>query len=487
MRGQAINALRYAVRGRVLLKYLGQLLVGLGALSVIPSVAAAVLGEPRLALRLAALAVGTGVVGLLWARLRVGGHLQVNEALAVSALIFLISPLLLSVAVYDPEVGYLDTLFEAVSGVTTTGLTTLASVQARSDAYLFARAWVQWYGGLGIVVLVLALMSGTDGAARRLTDLGEQEEDLVGSTHAHARRALVIYLGLTVFGLLVIWIGGMEAFPALLHTLTAVSTAGYSAYDQSLEALPARVQYAVLVVSLTGAVSIPLYYRLYRRDLRGFAGNLQFGGLIAAAVLVSVLLALSLAVLEQRPWGEALSQGVLLGVSAQSTTGFSTTDVGELHPASKLILVLSMFVGGDFGSTAGGIKILRLLIVLRLAQLLVLRACMPSHAVLEPRLGGHRLGNQDVERALLIVLLYVGLIVLTWIPFVAFAYDPLEALFEVTSAATTTGLSTGITRPELEPVLKLVLCAGMLAGRLEILALLVVFYPGAWHGKRSKA
>jgi len=127
-----------------------------------------------------------------------------------------------------------------------------------------------------------------------------------------------------------------------------------------------------------------------------------------------------------------------------------------------------------------------LLILLRLLHLMIRRAGMPSHAVVEPYLAGHKLESDDIERALQLILLFIGIMVLSWLPFVFMGYDPLDALFEVASACGTVGLSSGITRPELEPFLKSVLCFDMLAGRLEIVALLVVLYPRNWIGRREE-
>lgn len=141
---------------------------------------------------------------------------------------------------------------------------------------------------------------------------------------------------------------------------------------------------------------------------------------------------------------------------------------------------------GGMGSTAGGIKILRLLLLLRLLQLVIRRTCMPSHAVLDPWLGRHRLAGGEVEHALLIIMLFIVVILLSWFPFLLMGYAPLDPLFEVVSATANVGLSCGITAPELPTTLKGVLCLDMLLGRLEVVALVLVLYPWTWFGKRSQ-
>jgi trk system potassium uptake protein TrkH len=146
-----------------------------------------------------------------------------------------------------------------------------------------------------------------------------------------------------------------------------------------------------------------------------------------------------------------------------------------------------MTIGGGVGSTAGGIKLLRLLIVIRMVQLFIQRTAMPSHAFTQPRLAGKPLEADDLQRATLIILLFTALVFVSWLVFVASGQPPINALFEVVSATGTVGLSTGITGPNLSSLLKVVLCVDMLAGRLEIVAFLILFYPRTWFGKRTEA
>ncbi|MGA7180875.1 MAG: potassium transporter TrkG [Thiobacillaceae bacterium] len=184
---------------------------------------------------------------------------------------------------------------------------------------------------------------------------------------------------------------------------------------------------------------------------------------------------------------EALRQGALLAVSAQSTAGFSALSIASLDAFPKGLLILSMAVGGSLGSTAGGVKLLRVLVLLRLIQTLLRRTAAPEHAVVEARLGGRRLMEEDMIHALLIIALFAAVIVLSWLVFLAHGYPALDALFEVVSATGTVGLSTGITSSDLPDLHKLVLCFDMLAGRLEIVALLVTLYPVTWIGRKREA
>jgi trk system potassium uptake protein TrkH len=299
---------------------------------------------------------------------------------------------------------------------------------------------------------------------------------------------LIVYVVLTLLGLALVWPLSGNGFSALLHVLAAISTGGFSSYDTSL-AGPASHPAAVALISLSflGAVSLPLYWQAvhggWRRGVRLLLTDVELRALIIAGLLVGSLLS-GLGWLHgtASPW----YNGFMTGFSAQTTAGFATQSIADMDPAAKVVMIISMLVGGSVGSSAGGMKLLRLLILLRLLQLALRRTALVPHAVAEPTLGGQRLDDDDVIRALQLILLLIMIMVLSWIPFVAMGYDPLNALFEVASACGTVGLSSGIARPELEPVLKGILCFDMLAGRLEIIALLVVLYPRNWLGRREE-
>lgn len=231
-----------------------------------------------------------------------------------------------------------------------------------------------------------------------------------------------------------------------------------------------------------GGVAAPLLPQLAERPGRRALQDPELRALIVATAVLGALLTLWMPA-GDGGWLDAL----MLSMSTQSTTRFSTIAIGDLDEASRLAMIGAMLVGGSVGSTAGGFKLLRLLLLLRLLQLVAARAAAPRHAVIEAWFGGRRVDDADLWRATLLMVMFALLVSLSWLAFVAHGYPALDALFEVVSAIGTVGLSTGITRADLEPLLKAILCFDMLAGRVEIFALLMVLYPGTWFGKRSEA
>jgi trk system potassium uptake protein TrkH len=482
---EGISTLLYAARPAVLGKYLGQLCVVLALLTTAPLGAALFFQDYASSSRYAAIILL--LLLLYWPsrRLAVPAQLQQNEALVIVALTFLLSPLLMSYPMMAAGLSWSDALFEAISAVTTTGLSTLPGVEGLAPGFLFARAWGQWYGGLGIVVLSIALLHGHHIASRRLAE-PPSGEGLVTTTRTYARRILKVYLLLTVLAIVVLLLLGLDPAAAVNHALSAVSTGGFSSYDDSLAHFGSAPALAVILLGLCGALPLHLYYQVRQRGLRETLQDVELRTLLLLCLLGSGLLSLFLH-RHGMAWSEALFHGTIQGLSAQSTSGFSSLEVATLDNASKLSLIFSMLLGGGVGSTAGGIKLLRLLILLRLMQLLLRRSAMPEHAVAPSRLAGRPLEADDIQTALQLILLFLLVIALSWLAFVIYGYPPLDALFEVVSASGTVGLSTGITRAELEPLLQAVLAADMLLGRLEIVALLVVLYPPTWFAKRTES
>lgn len=483
---QGSATLHYVIRPTVVGKYLGQLAFLLAVLTLVPLGVSFYFHETAISLRyglvIAVLLLLTAFTRLLPA----SRNLQVNEALAIAALAFILAPLLMSLPMMLSGLSWLDALFEALSAVTTTGLSMHPTLDGLPQTFLFARAWMQWYGGLGVVVLSLALLMGHEMASRRLSE-SAGAEGLDASAREHARRTLIVYLALTALGVAVVWPLTGDLFHTLTHVFAAISTGGFSSWEGGLagiEGWPARL--AIMLVCLLGAVPFALYFRAVHGGWRESLGDPELRALLAFGLIVTGILTLTIQTHQHFEWLESAGHAVVLGLSAQTTAGFSSLDVAELDPLSKLVMIISMAIGGGVGSTAGGFKILRLLILMRLIQVMVQRAAMPPHAVQATRLGGRTLNDEDVQRALLLILLFGVVIVLSWLPFVAYGHDPLDALFEVVSATATVGLSAGITHDGLAGPLKGVLMFDMLFGRLEIIALLVVLYPPSWLGRRSQ-
>jgi trk system potassium uptake protein TrkH len=480
-----VRALTYSVRPLPVLKYFGQLCIVLALLMLVPLVVSILLGDYRVALRYSIVLVGVFTMGFFLQRLPTPKRIQTNEAMVVTALVFLFAAMVMTWPTMASGLSFIDALFETISAVTTTGLSVTASVVDKPAIFLFSRSWMQWVGGLGIVILSVATMIRPGLAAKRIGDLEDYEEDLVGGTRAHARRVLIIYSILTGFGIIALGLLGAGWFNSVIYSLSAVSTGGFSPHNASLAGFSSQwLQAMVILLSMAGAIPLVLYFRSFKEGGRVLIRDRQLQWLIISGVVTALLVAWFLFNQDGFGWIQALRHGALNAFSAHTTAGFSTLDISQISAGAKLTLIFSMFIGGAAGSTAGGIKILRLLILVQLVYIFLQRASMPKQAVVEASLGRRRLETDEIQNALSIVFVFLTFIAISWLVFVGMGHNPLDSLFEVVSAIGTVGLSTGIAAPELHPILKGVLCADMLLGRLEIIAWLVLFYPRTWIGRR---
>lgn len=496
---RSARALNYAVRLHVLAWHGGRMAWALVPLAAIPAFVALALGTTALAQAQAAVAAGFLALGLGLRMLaphlvtpgptaRRGREVmpgpQLNEAMVLVVLGFVVPGLALGWTLTAVGLPLDSALFEGISGITTTGLSTLPAPQALPWAVLFTRAFIQWYGGLGIVVLAVALVVGREAAAARsLAETQSIGEDLATSLRDRARRSLLVYGGLSLACLGATWAAGAPLDQALLYSMTAVSTAGFAPHSDSLAALPGWAPGVVLIAfSVLGAVTFSVYLQLARGTAPSLAARREALGLVvscgvAVAALAAVLGTSGMA------WGEVAVHAPLMALSAQTTTGLSSLDTGALPPLAWGVLMAAMLVGGNTGSTAGGLKTLRLLLIFRLLGMTVRRAAQPPNAVPRLRLFDRRVTPSELESIGTIVVLAFLTIGLSWLPFLAAGYG-VDALFDVVSAVATTGLSTGVVGPDLAWPLKAVLMIDMVLGRLEFVAVIVLLLPSTWVGPK---
>ncbi|MGD8860244.1 MAG: TrkH family potassium uptake protein [Myxococcales bacterium] len=481
-------ALAPTLRGTTVLKYLGQLCLVQTPLVLLPLLLALAIGRRDEALRhaivLGVLAVGGGLLS----RLRAHERIHAYEAMVLAAASFVVAPLAMTWPMMSHGLSFVDALFESVSGVTTTGLSTRAQVQDMPATFHFGRALMQWYGGMGVVVFSVALVLRSGALTRVLSGTEHIEDDLVGGSKAHARRVLGVYGILTVACGLSLWALGAEPFHAIVYALSAVSTGGFSPHDDSLAGLggPA-IQTAVILFCLAGSTSLVWYRKLWHDGLRVALRDEQVRTLLSLSAISVVLLSLLARFATGMSWLDALHHGPLMALSAQTTAGFSSIDPSQMSAGSRFIMMGAMLAGGGAGSTAGGIKVLRFLILTKVVHAMLIRISLPAHAVYEPKLGDRRIEREEIQEALTVILLFIGVIVLSWFAFLVAGHRPFDALFEVVSATGTVGLSTGLSSAaDLAGGLKLVLCLDMWMGRLEVLPFLMLIYPGTWRAARGE-
>ena len=401
------------------------------------------------------------------------------EALVSLCLVLLTSALILTPAFITLGMPPLDGFFEAMSAVTTTGLSVARDAESWPFAGHILRAWTQWCGGLVIATAVLALLLPQGLPSRKLGQAEIDQGDRISSTRQQARQLLGVYLGLTF----VMGVAAVLTIPdwreALALVLAAISTAGFSPRADSLASYSMLGQGVIMLTCVLGAVSL-LFFVLLTQGKAAAAWSLgtvqRLGIALAVATLVYLLFILAM------PGGREVSlyaHGLNL-VSGLTTAGFSTGPVAGFDPA-LLVLIFAMAWGGDHGSTAGGLKLARLSMGMRAVWHMIQNVRLPEKAVAPMRRHSRPVGPEAVISILSLITLYLSAAMLLWLHFLAHGHPALPALFDTVSALSTVGLSTGLVGADLAPDLKLSLAFAMLLGRLEFIAVLVLLAPGTWR------
>ena len=397
------------------------------------------------------------------------------------ALVFLISAFLTTPAFVMLGMPPIDAFFEAVSGITTTGLTVARDAESWPFAGHVLRGWMQWCGGLVIATAVLALLLPRGRPARRLGRVDIQQGDRISSTRLQARELLAVYGVLTVVVAALTMLVLPDWREAFVLALSAISTAGFPPRADSLASYGPLGQGMVILSCVLGAVSLLVFVFLGQRRMRE-ARDLGSAQRVLVALAVAVPVYLLAVVLTAQDRTLSLYEHALNLISGLTTAGFSTGPVHDAGPA-LLILLVAMLWGGDAGSTAGGLKLSRLHVCIGVMVHQVQHMRLTDHAVVPLRHQGRPVAAQAVIALLALILIYLAFAALLWFHFLARGYPALPALFDSISALSTVGLSAGAVGPEMPADLKLSVAFAMWLGRLEFIAVLALLLPRSWARK----
>lgn len=451
--------------------YLGGLLLVAAPCLLVPAGVALVRGEGELAASFAGAAAAALAGGWLGRRVPTS-RLGLREALVITALAYPVLALV-TAAAYLPVASPSDALFEAISGFTTTGLTVL-DVEQLPTSVVFFRSFSQWLGGAGLAVVYLAVLAGPSSAVARLYMAEFEENDVVGNVVSAARAVAGVYLGLTLVGWVGLMLAGAGWFDGLLHALSAVSTGGFSPFAGSIGAYDsAAVATVAGVLMVAGALSLPLLYLLVvRRRWATFLGDVQL------RLLAGVLVAGVAVVVAFNGWRlDELGAQAFHVTSALTTTGFVVGDPQTWSQGVKLATAALMAIGGSAGSTAGGLKLLRVALFGYLVWWAVVRMLLPREARVPLAMGGLSFRDDDVRRAVAVAACGGALWFASGLVLAGTGAGAADALFEAAAALATAGQSIGLAS-ELAVGPKLMLCLTMWLGRIEVLPVLLLVRPG---------
>ncbi|MCD6389213.1 MAG: TrkH family potassium uptake protein [Desulfobulbaceae bacterium] len=464
---------------RAVFIYLAALLRPFGVVLILPALVALFAGELLYVAIFAALALTCFFLGRNVDFKAI--VLDFQEALVVTAAAYLLFAVIAALP-FLPVTPFLDSFFESMSGITTTGLS-VVDVERLPVSLLFFRAYLQWVGGAGIIIISLVMFLEPGKASFQLYASEFGRENLVGSIFATAGLVVRIYLTLTVIGFFVFLAVGMTPFDSLLHILSTVSTGGFSPYRDGMarfsEVGGGLARPAVIMFMVLGAITFPLYYTLFKGGWKPFSRDSQVRGLVFLIASTSLLFLFFSS--SRLDFVSALFEAA----STVTTTGFSVSDPAAWPETKKIFSAMMMMIGGSNGSSAGGIKIVRLLLLLKMVHWSIQRSMLPPEAKVVCKYGGQPVAQTVIIQTATLFFVYLFMLVFSMLVLSLYGFSVVDALFESASALGTVGLSAGITSAGLSSGCKVLLIFDMWAGRLEILPVLILFYPGTWLWKKG--
>lgn len=388
--------------------------------------------------------------------------------------------------------GYLDAVFECVSGFTTTGATILTDVEALSHCSLFWRSFTHWLGGMGVLVFVLAILPMTGGQTihlLRAESPGPSVSKMVPKMRTSSMILYSIYLIMTAIQIVFYLIGGMPVFDAICLAFGTAGTGGFSIRNTGLNGYSMYLQGVTTVFMILFGVNFSIYFFILRKKFKLAVENEElrcYLGIIFVAVAI-----ISVNTLYHGGYFdsvlEAVHHSAFAVASVITTTGYGTVDFNEWPELSRVVLVLLMIVGASAGSTGGGMKVSRVIILFKSA-LAELRKELHPHSVQVIKMDGKKLPKETVQGVGSYLVIYVILIGISVLLVSMDNFDMETTVTSVLATINNIGPGLGLVGPTgnfsmFSPLAKIVLTLDMLFGRLEFIPMMILFLPETWRRK----
>ncbi len=409
------------------------------------------------------------VVVLFWAVLGIFGALP----------FYLYSALDMSVAA---------AIFESMSGLTTTGATVIVGLDLLPKSILFYRQQMQWLGGMGIIVLAIAVlpMLGIGGQQLfRAETPGISKDKLTPRIAGTAKALWYIYLGLTVSCALAYWAAGMSLFDAVGHSFSTVAIGGFSTHDNSIGYFDSTlIEMIAVVFMLISGVNFALHFTAARQlDIRHYWRDEEFRTYLLIALCLTVVTSAYLYLSKTSEWNDALVKGLFHVVSIGTTTGYTSEEYFNWPGFLPVLLLFASFAGGCTGSTGGGMKVIRVLLLFKQGQREIRRLLHP-HATIMVKVGKQAMSNRMIDVVWGFFASYLALLAIMLLLLMAAGLDQESAFSAVVACLNNLGPGLGIVAANYSSLGDFslsVLSVAMLFGRLEIFTLLILFTPSFWR------
>ncbi|MDW5376489.1 TrkH family potassium uptake protein [Halomonas sp. HP20-15] len=389
----------------------------------------------------------------------------------------------------DPALSWTDAVFESFSGLTTTGATVITGIDLLPDSIRYYRQQLQWLGGMGIVVLAVAILPtlGIGGMQLYRTEIpGPLKDSKLTPRITETAKALwYIYAALTLACFLAYWAAGMHWFDALGHSFSTVAIGGFSTYDASIGYFDsATIELICVFFMIVSSISFGLHFAVWReKRIRHYLADPEFRFFVGFLLLLSLISIVTLLITQTNDDFTALRHGLFESVSIATTAGFGVADFSTWPGALPFLLFVAAFVGACSGSAGGGIKVVRILLILKQGMREVVRLIHPN-AVISIKIGKVRITDNVAQAVWGFFSVYVMLFLLMLIGLLATGLDQVTAWSAVGAALNNLGPGLGDVANDygdIPALAKWILVAAMVLGRLEIFTVLVLFTPAFWR------
>jgi trk system potassium uptake protein len=380
---------------------------------------------------------------------------------------------------------FINAFFESTSGLSTTGSSIVKNVEILPYSILFWRSLTHWIGGIGMIVILIIILPSIRATGYQLFSLeSSMKEKFHPKTKAIVFRVLFIYLGLTLAEIILLWIGDMNLFDSICHSFGTVATGGFSTKNDSLAYYPAYSQYIVMIFMFLAGTSQVIYYYIVKLNFKKVKQNEELWFYIGVSLLAGTIATIILHINSTRTFEESFREGFFQVISFISCTGFTSADYLIWPGAALLLLFLLMFAGASTGSTGGGIRMARHLIVLKNIKNIFVKLNHPK-SISFIKLNGKSVAENTNISILSFVVLYLFLFIVGTLFIVITGVDPVTASSSAASCMAGIGPGLGTVGPMsdfsgLPETAKVVLSLLMIIGRLEIITVFTIFTRTFW-------
>ena len=450
----------------------GYLLIGIGVMCLIPLLFDLIYFEFDLTSFIlpAAISIGLGVFLMKYLKKYSKKNLRLKHGMIISSIGWLWAALIGGlVFMLATNLSPLDAIFESMSALTGTGITMYTDLEILPHSVLFFRAFEQWIGGLGVVVMVISILTKPGAVTSTLYHSEAHEERIKPSTKTTLEKTIKIYIIYTITGIILYILAGMPIFDSLCNTFCIISTGGMNIKNANMGYYNNDLIYFItIILMILGATSFLVHYKVIKTKGKSLLEDLQFKIIICVIAIVTLLLYYMSNIVTM--------ELLFTVVSAITTTGAnipsSLTMAG--WPSFVLIcLICLMLSGGSNGSTVGAIKLIRIITFFKGVYKHIREILSPTGRIVPIKLQDKQLPESVVAQSGNYITLYLMFILVTWALFCLFGYDPFKSLFAIVSLQGSNGLDLGIMTPQINPILKIVSIFNMWIGRLEIYPVLI--------------